>query len=128
MQRFNIGELAKNRKSDQENDQTLSYFSEIAFPTVPAAEIISILKKNYYNWESVWVRKGKADDHFEYTDRTLREASHTRENIISLIILGDPGGDIFMHDLKEYADDFAFTAVYISGNEKLVFILYFVNK
>lgn len=128
MPRFDIQEIATTAKTHEENETALEYFREVAFASVPADEIISILKQNIYLWQSVWVREGKGADTFQYPEKILREAKDQKENILSLIITGSSASIVFMYDLKEYADDFSFTSAFALPDEKTIFMLFFVKK
>lgn len=124
MQELTVAELASISRTPQEKVEALLHFKKTAFPTVPASEIISVFKKNRPYWQALLVRPGSTNDQVKYTQKILTLADHIRENIISVIVLAQSKDLAFLHDLKEYADDFS---TELLENEKVMFTLYFVK-
>ncbi len=128
MPKFDVQDIYPTAKTDQENEATLEYFGTIAFPDIPHDEIILILRQNRSLWQSVWVRKGKESDTFNYPEGMLKLAKGKKVNIISLIITGIPKSITFVYELIKFAEDFSITAAHTLPDGKVIYILFFVKK
>ncbi|MBN8877019.1 MAG: hypothetical protein J0I32_05690 [Sphingobacteriales bacterium] len=128
MPKFDIHDIAATPKNYEENETTLDYFTSIAFQNTASEEITSLLKQNRDGWQSIWVRRGKKADTFDYPADVLKLAKNNKENIISLVITGTSKSVIFMYELKDHADNFSITSANSLPDGMVIFILFFVNK